>query len=204
MDRYAVSEMRCMACGERQPVAAACRACATPMARYVCGICHLYDDEPGKDIYHCPFCNVCRRGRGLGVDFFHCMNCNACMSLSLFSSHKCREKCIEGNCPVCHESLFDSSQPIKELPCGHFMHSTCFSTYSRYNYTCPLCCKSVGDMSVYFQMLDSLLAAERLPPEYAGRMQQVLCNDCGKMGFAPFHFVYHSCPHCRSYNTRVL
>ncbi len=26
---------------------------------------------------------------------------------------------------------------------------------------------------VYFQMIDSLLAAERLPPEYAGRMQQV-------------------------------
>ncbi|KXZ51428.1 hypothetical protein GPECTOR_12g390 [Gonium pectorale] len=204
MDRYAVSEMRCMLCGERQPVGGNCRVCHSAMARYVCNICHLFDDEPGKDIYHCPFCNVCRRGRGLGVDFFHCMNCNACMSLSLFSSHKCREKCIEGNCPVCHEALFDSSQPIKELPCGHFMHSSCFMTYTRYNYTCPLCCKSVGDMSVYFQMLDSLLASERLPPEYAGRMQQVLCNDCGKMGFAPFHFVYHSCPHCRSYNTRVL
>ncbi|EFJ48814.1 hypothetical protein VOLCADRAFT_60154 [Volvox carteri f. nagariensis] len=204
MDRYAVTEMRCMMCGTRQPVGAVCRCCSTTMARYVCNICHLFDDEPGKDIYHCPFCNVCRRGRGLGVDFFHCMNCNACMSLTLFSSHKCREKCIEGNCPVCHEALFDSSQPIKELPCGHFMHSSCFLTYTRYNYTCPLCCKSVGDMSVYFQMLDSLLASERLPPEYSGRMQQVLCNDCGKMGFAPFHFVYHSCPHCRSYNTRVL
>lgn len=34
-------------------------------------------------------------------------------------------------------------------------------------------------------------------------MAQVLCHDCGKMGFAPFHFVYHCCPHCRSYNTRV-
>ena len=53
------------------------------------------------------------------------------------------------------------------------------------------------------QMLDSLLASERLPVEYAGRTQLILCNDCGKSGFAPFHFVYHSCPHCRSYNTRV-
>jgi zinc finger-like protein len=59
-------------------------------------------------------------------------------------------------------------------------------------------------MSVYFQMLDSILAAERLPPEYAGRCQQVLCHDCGKQGQAPFHFVYHACQHCRSYNTRVL
>lgn len=67
MDRYAVSEMRCMSCGERQPVAAACRACAANMARYYCNICHLFDDEPGKDIYHCPFCNVCRcEGLALG------------------------------------------------------------------------------------------------------------------------------------------
>lgn len=53
-------------------------------------------------------------------------------------------------------------------------------------------------------MLDSLLASERLPPEVANRMQHVLCHDCGKMGFTPYHFVYHPCPHCRSYNTRVL
>ncbi|GFH08789.1 uncharacterized protein HaLaN_03813 [Haematococcus lacustris] len=59
-------------------------------------------------------------------------------------------------------------------------------------------------MRVYFQMLDSLLASETLPPEYSGRMQQVLCNDCSKTGFARFHFAYHACPHCRSYNTRVI
>lgn len=41
------------------------------------------------------------------------MECNACMSLSLFNMHKCREKCMESNCPVCHDYLFDSSQPIK-------------------------------------------------------------------------------------------
>jgi zinc finger-like protein len=59
-------------------------------------------------------------------------------------------------------------------------------------------------MSVYFQMLDSLLTSERLPPEYASRTQAVLCHDCGRRGTCPFHFVYHSCQHCKSYNTRVL
>eukprot|EP00798_Chlamydomonas_sp_ICE-L_P000659 gene659-2094_t len=171
-----------------------CSGCATSMANYYCSICHLFDDEKGRDIYHCPFCNVCRRGKGLGIDFFHCMQCNACMSLSLFSSHTCREKAMEGNCPVCSEYLFDSSHPIKELPCGHFMHSACFADYTRYNYTCPICSKSIGDMTVYFQ---------RLPADYTGRTQMILCNDCGRSGFAPFHFVYHCCPHCRSYNTRV-
>jgi hypothetical protein len=56
---------------------------------------------------------LCRRGRGLGIDFFHCMSCNACMSLSLFKSHRCREKAMESNCPVCSEFLFDSADSIK-------------------------------------------------------------------------------------------
>lgn len=90
LDRYAVKEMVCMLCNTRQPVAANCSACSSSMSRYYCSICHLFDDEPGRDIYHCPFCNVCRRGKGLGVDFFHCMQCNSCMSLSLFNSHTCR------------------------------------------------------------------------------------------------------------------
>jgi zinc finger-like protein len=61
-------------------------------------------------------------------------------------------------------------------------------------------------MSMYFQMLDSLLAAERhrLPAEYAHKQQSVLCQDCGRAGRAPYHWVYHACPHCKSYNTRVL
>ncbi|CAN0505237.1 unnamed protein product, partial [Ectocarpus sp. 8 AP-2014] len=39
----------------------------TRASRYYCGICHLFDDAPEKDIYHCPYCNVCRLGKGLGV-----------------------------------------------------------------------------------------------------------------------------------------
>ena len=59
-------------------------------------------------------------------------------------------------------------------------------------------------MSAYFRMLDALLAAETVPPEYAGRTQNVLCNDCDARTEAPFHFVYHACGSCRSYNTRVV
>jgi len=78
-----------------------------------------------REIYHCPYCNLCRVGKGLGIDYFHCMNCNACMARSL-SVHVCREKCLEDNCPICHEYIFTSSTPVKALYCGHLMHSTCF------------------------------------------------------------------------------
>ena len=76
---------------------------------------------------------------------------------------------------------------LQELPCGHFMHSHCFAQYARYNYTCPVCAKSMGDMSVYFRMLDSLLArdAAELPPAYAARCQArptTLASWCGETG----------------------
>ena len=52
------------------------------------------------------------------------------------------------------------------------MHSHCFGQYTKYNYTCPVCSKSMGDMSVYFRMIDSLTARiDDLPPEYASRRQ---------------------------------
>lgn len=62
---------------------------------------------------------------------------------------------------------------MQELPCGHFMHSHCFAQYTRYNYTCPVCSKSMGDMSIYFGMLDSIVARDLadLPAAYRIRQQ---------------------------------
>lgn len=61
---------------------------------------------------------------------------------------------------------------LQELPCGHFMHSHCFAQYTRYNYTCPVCSKTMGDMSMYFRMIDSLVArSDDLPAGYACRKQ---------------------------------
>ena len=52
------------------------------------------------------------------------------------------------------------------------MHSHCFAQYSHYNYTCPICVKSIGDMTVYFSMIESLVSRPNdLPPEYAKRTQ---------------------------------
>ena len=78
LDRYAVSEVMCMKCHALQPaedrcINPDCESRAKPFAKYFCRICHLYDDESDKNIFHCPYCNCCRLGRGLGIDFRHCM-----------------------------------------------------------------------------------------------------------------------------------
>lgn len=85
-------------------------------------LCHF------RTVYHCPFCNLCRLGNGLGIDFFHCMTCNCCLGMKLVD-HKCREKGLETNCPICCDFLFTSSATVRALPCGHFMHSACFQVY---------------------------------------------------------------------------
>ncbi|KAI3453049.1 hypothetical protein Pfo_009712 [Paulownia fortunei] len=204
MDRKATSEMMCMNCLKIQLVGP---VCITPscngllMAKYYCSSCKFFDDE--REVYHCPFCNLCRVGKGLGIDFFHCMTCNCCLGMKLVD-HKCREKGLETNCPICCDFLFTSSTTVRALPCGHYMHSACFQAYACTHYICPICSKSMGDMSVYFGMLDALMASEVLPEEYRNRSQDILCNDCDGKGTAPFHWLYHKCGLCGSYNTRVI
>ncbi|GAX24201.1 hypothetical protein FisN_4Lh293 [Fistulifera solaris] len=151
LDRYAVTEVLCMQCHALQPagdrcINAECESRGKPFSKYFCRICHLYDDAANKHIFHCPYCNCCRLGKGLGIDFRHCMRCNACVSLA-DDDHQCIPQKLQGSCPICHESLFQSTEPLRGLKCGHVMHMSCFTEYRRgHSYTCPLCMRSMDDM----------------------------------------------------------
>lgn len=153
LDRQAVTEILCMQCGSLQPagpkcVNTNCQYHTVPFAVYFCSICHLYDNDANKKIYHCPYCNVCRKGEGLGIDFRHCMRCNACIGVSEYDTHVCIPQRLQGNCPICHESMFESTEPLRGIQCGHVMHLSCFNQYaSRCSFmrlSCPLC-KQVFD-----------------------------------------------------------
>ncbi|EXC25401.1 Uncharacterized RING finger protein [Morus notabilis] len=145
MDREATTEMMCMRCLNIQPLGPKCK---TPscngfaMAKYYCSICKLFEDE--RNVYHCPFCNICRIGKGLGVDYFHCMTCNCCLSIRLLS-HECKKNCLETSCPLCNEFLFTSTTPVRALPCGHYVHSTCFGECASSPYRCLICKETSED-----------------------------------------------------------
>lgn len=104
-----------------------------------------------RSVYHCPFCNLCRVGKGLGIDFFHCMTCNCCLGIKSVN-HKCLEKGLETNCPICCDFLFTSSAPVRALPCGHYMHSSCFQVL----YT--LSCFQSMFLPFFFIYLDSCIS----------------------------------------------
>lgn len=72
LDRPETKNMLCMFCGCAQPASGECTQCGEQSARYYCGVCKFWDNSPGKSIYHCNDCGICRIGEGLGKDFFHC------------------------------------------------------------------------------------------------------------------------------------
>lgn len=101
-----------MKCKTIQPAAQDCNSCHLRLAAYYCDVCKLWDDDPAKPIYHCDDCGICRIGRGLGQDYFHCKKCNVCMNINFKGDHKCIERNLECDCPICGEYMFTSTTTV--------------------------------------------------------------------------------------------
>ncbi|KAJ3331109.1 hypothetical protein HDU76_004063 [Blyttiomyces sp. JEL0837] len=204
--RNLTTTMMCMYCLTVQPAGQDCinTNCTKRVAKYYCKECKLWDDDPRKNIYHCYDCGICRIGKGLGIDYFHCKKCNVCMAISLKGRHKCIERNLESDCPICGEYMFTSTTTVIFMPCGHCIHYKCHQEYIQTSYQCPTCFKSLANMSEYFKRIDNMLAQHQMPPEYANTQSFIYCNDCEKKCYAKFHFLYHKCIFCKGYNTKVL
>ncbi|ORY42327.1 zf-CHY-domain-containing protein [Rhizoclosmatium globosum] len=198
--------MMCMFCKTVQPSAQVCinPDCQKAVSKYYCKECKLWDNDPRKNIYHCYDCGICRIGKGLGIDYFHCKKCNVCMAISLKGKHKCIERNLESDCPICGEYMFTSTTTVIFMPCGHCIHYKCHQEYIQTSYQCPTCFKSLANMTEYFRRIDAMLAQHQMPPEYNNSYSYVYCNDCEKKCHAKFHFLYHKCIFCRGYNTKIL
>ncbi|KAJ8908661.1 hypothetical protein NDN08_005366 [Rhodosorus marinus] len=204
MDRKLTQEIQCMTCGLFQAPCAECKGCGSRFARHFCGICNLWEDEPGKDIYHCDDCGICRLGKGIGKDYFHCSRCNACVALESKADHKCVAGSLDCNCPVCHDPLFSSTERVIFMRCGHAMHDMCFNDYTKHYFTCPLCRKALGDMTEFYKAIDEQLKVSRVCTGRSDFKSQIFCNDCEVKSEVPHHSQYHKCHKCEGYNTMVL
>lgn len=114
--------MLCMLCSTLQPAAKNCNNCKEEMARYYCDKCKLWDNHPEKSIYHCDDCGICRQGKGLGEDYFHCKTCNICLSTTM-KNHKCIERNLECDCPICGEYMFTSTSTVIFMVCTRFSNT---------------------------------------------------------------------------------
>jgi hypothetical protein len=204
LPRTQTKNMLCMLCNTPQAASQTCKMCGTQAACYYCAVCKLWNNDPGKAIYHCDDCGICRLGQGLGKDFFHCKTCVVCMSIAAESTHRCIEQSTKCDCPICGEYLFTSSKTVVFMRCGHAIHDNCFQQLCRSSYKCPICSKSVTNMESQFRSLDRHIAAQPMPEEYRDTKAYVYCNDCTLRSTTDFHWLGVKCALCESYNTTVL
>ncbi|KAJ6344916.1 hypothetical protein OIU78_007743 [Salix suchowensis] len=121
------------------------------MGKYYCSKCKFFDDDVSKNQYHCDECGICRTGGK--ENFFHCNKC--CYSMLMKDAHRCIERAMHHNCPVCFEFLFDTMRDITVLPCGHTIHLECLREMEQHcRYSCPVCSKSICDMTGLWKKLD--------------------------------------------------
>ncbi|KAL0312021.1 UNVERIFIED_CONTAM: E3 ubiquitin-protein ligase RZFP34 [Sesamum radiatum] len=123
------------------------------------------------------FLRCCCRIGG-SKNFFHCDKCGCCYSVLLKSSHPCVERAMHQDCPVCFEYLFDSRNDVIAMPCGHTIHKTCLvEMQEHYKYACPICSKSVCDMSKVWEKFDLEIAATPMPTYYENKMGLLTTNN---------------------------
>ncbi|KAE9591404.1 putative aminoacyltransferase, E1 ubiquitin-activating enzyme [Lupinus albus] len=71
------------------------------------------------------------------------------------------------HCPICYEYLFDSMKDTSVMKCGHTMHLECYcEMINRDKFCCPICSKSVIDMSREWRRIDEEIEATVMPEDY--------------------------------------
>lgn len=204
MDRFAVTEMKCLYCETSQQVSNECVACHRRMARYYCDVCHLFDDDEKHHIWHCVQCGMCLCDQtGNAEPHEHCVQCNTCRAVGHTTHIN-----SGADCPVCLDPLYSNNRAVVfPGPCTHWLHSDCFTQYlSHKNYACPVCKKTFAtlDMTPLWHSYDELCRAQPTPPEYAQTIVTFLCNDCEVRQSAQQNLIGYKCIHCHGYNTVVV
>ncbi|GAW13202.1 hypothetical protein ANO14919_025820 [Xylariales sp. No.14919] len=202
--RKETRNMLCMFCGTAQRASQACVSCEALAARYYCDICKLWNDDPDKPCYHCSDCGICRIGHGIGKDFYHCKKCCACISIATRSDHKCIERAIDCDCPICGDYMFTSPKQVCFMKCGHSIHRDCLHEHQQTSYKCPICNKSLHNMESQFRNLDLSIQAQPMPQEFKDARAIVLCHDCSAKSSTTYHWLGLKCGVCESYNTAQL
>lgn len=204
LPRRETKYMLCMLCKTPQKASQVCKACNEQAAYYYCGVCKLWNNDPGKSVYHCDDCGICRLGEGLGKDFFHCKTCAACMSVQGLSTHRCIERSTKCDCPICGEFMFTSNLPVAFMRCGHGIHEACFAEWCNTSYKCPICSKSIANMESQFRRLDRHIEEQPMPEEWRDKRAYIFCNDCNSRSVTHYHWLGLKCHICESYNTSQL
>ncbi|OIW08538.1 hypothetical protein TanjilG_03214, partial [Lupinus angustifolius] len=110
-----------------------------------------------KEQYHCDECGICRT-RG-SDNFFYCKRCGRCYSKKIEEGHPCVESAMHHNCPICFE-VKQTTKCVREMEQNH-------------RYSCPVCSKSMRDMTNLWKKLDNVDVEFTCEYKYDGERAQI-------------------------------
>lgn len=199
LDSKDVKVIRCHACSQIQLASNKCtnQMCKATFGEYYCGTCKLW--STGVDIYHCPKCDICLKGKP-DVDSKHCDTCGYCMPINHYNDHECY-KYGDEICAMCLEDFKGCLGDVEKTKCGHVFHMSCMEKYISHDVCCPICRKTLFDMSHTWEEIDILKATEQIPEDFKDWRIRFQCNDCLAINQDKFSIYGNKCPACASYNT---
>ena len=115
---------------------------------------------------------------------------------------QCNGNMTTKDCPVCLENLNLSTEACQIPKCEHFLHAKCFNDLIEHgNFYCPLCYKSLVDLSSMWAVMKCQVEKFPLQGKMAGIFVDILCRDCDMPGKSKFHVIGLECGHCLGFNT---
>ena len=196
-NRFDVKRIRCIECNEDQVPSNKCIKCEISFSENFCEKCNLWTDDK---ITHCDKCGICRKGDKL----YHCDICDMCWPNE---THPCNNKSNSrlDKCPICLDILFTSTKSATILKCGHQMHADCLNNYVKTNYNCPICKKSLFDMTQHWNMLRQHKQNIQIPEDLKNLKLKISCYDCEKENEIDYFIDgLLECPECNSFNTQKI
>ena len=188
----------CKNCSLEQSINDKCIACETVFGFFSCSKCVVYSDI--YEAFHCEKCNRCRSGRK--EYYSHCNTCKVCYyNEDKKFKHECNR--IKDNCVICMDLFKFENKEIVITRCEHVYHKECLDMYKQQGaFKCPLCLKSVTNMTEEFNNIDNDINNQELNEIFKDTVK-IRCNDCNAYSSVMFHHAGLKCLNCDSYNTNA-
>jgi RING finger/CHY zinc finger protein 1 len=186
----------CDDCGCEQEISNKCLICDIKFAISFCRVCKIFTDN--VNMYHCDDCNECVYLDHEG--YVHCKKCKCCVERKYYKDHRCIDDICEKICNICLDAYTDTKY-IVIARCGHPYHRECYKKIIENTYKCPICSKTIKDMTKEFNKLDVDII--RSGDKNSARVN-IKCNDCENESYTSYNMIGLKCNNCLSYNTYKL
>lgn len=195
-----ITKIKCGKCNNIQNMSNVCHNCNHKFSEYYCEKCKFLSK---KEITHCDKCNKCYISNG--KEMKHCDTCKRCFTITNYEKHNCymNENDI---CQICQDGFKSINDSYYILDCNHKIHKSCMHDYKKFCYknkkiwNCSICRKSINkDKDT--KRIENVIGDDY---ENTDRKSNIMCYDCYGESAVIYHYKYHKCNLCNSYNTNKL